>query len=85
MAYHGLPAHSSRLIQEWGQNKSWDLLVSSIASVKFYAKSGLTEKPIQKIVQDAPHTGRPPTTDDDKAKALIEVNRRMATPDTAAK
>ena len=30
-------------------------------------------------VQDAPHTGRPITIDDEKIKALIQTNRRMTT------
>ena len=30
-------------------------------------------------VQDVPHTGRPTTTDDDKIKPLIEINRSVTT------
>ncbi|EYC13691.1 hypothetical protein Y032_0043g868 [Ancylostoma ceylanicum] len=36
-------------------------------------------------VQDAPHNGRPATTDDDKIKALIETNRHITTQEIAEK
>lgn len=60
-----------------------------------YGKGCLTERQCQRWfarfrsgnfnVQDAPHTGRPTTTDDHKIKALIETNRRMTTREIAEK
>ncbi|XP_066137443.1 histone-lysine N-methyltransferase SETMAR-like [Euwallacea fornicatus] len=60
-----------------------------------YGENCLTERQCQRWfsrfrsgnfnVQDAPHTGRPITIDDDKIKALVEANRRTTTRGIAEK